>query len=168
MARDVHNASPLGRPGSRAHRSIAQNFEWRGGRDVHIVVGMNMALASTLTIEIHSAASEFQRRISTSARMYCVGRQLASAFECSGARVGLSAGRAHRDPHAANRGLPLTMKMQWVGSGLIGRTGAPEPTCCAIAGLPSPLKHAGTRAGLSARHVRRNAHAAQSRARTHH
>ncbi|CAB3961838.1 hypothetical protein BCO9919_00163 [Burkholderia cenocepacia] len=182
--------------GSRAHRSIAQFFEWRGGRDVHICVGMRWALASTLTVEIHSAASGFRLGISTSARAYRVDRRPAfgvrmlrvvsglvgwkgvqkhacraiadsrSWWKYVGSRVGLSAGKARWNTHAAQsragaqRGNALGR--EWV----ICRKGTLEHACCAIASLHSAWKRTGSRAGLSAGRAHWYTHAGQSRART--
>lgn len=220
---DVHNTASLGRPGSRAHHSIAQRFEWLGGRDVHIVGGMNLALTSRLTLEIHSAASGFRLRISTSAKVCCVDRRLAfnvrmlrvvsefvdwnsvqkhacraiadsrSWWKYVGSRVGLSAGKACRNPHAAqsrsgthrgntldreraywpdrraesrmlhNRERALNVEVLWVASGFISRKGTLKHACCAITGLRSPWKRPGSRAGRSAGRAPRYTHAAQSR-----
>lgn len=157
---------------------------------------MRWALASTLTVEIHSAASGFRLGISTSARAYRVDRRPAfgvrmlrvvsglvgwkgvqkhacraiadsrSWWKYVGSRVGLSAGRTRRIPHAAQsragaqRGNALGR--EWV----ICRKGTLEHACCAIASLHSAWKRTGSRAGLSAGRAHWYTHAGQSRART--
>ncbi|VWD10871.1 hypothetical protein BCO71171_02493 [Burkholderia contaminans] len=188
---------------------------------------MRWALASTLTVEIHSAASGFRLRISTSAMAYCVDRRLAfnvrmlrvvsgfvgwkgvqkhacraiadsrSWWKYVGSRVGLSAGQARRNTHAAqsragahrgntldreraywpdrragtrmlhNRERALNKEILWVASGFISRTGALVHECRAIAGSHSSWKCFGSRAGLSAGRARWNPNGAQSRARAH-
>ncbi|VWC41588.1 hypothetical protein BLA15816_07108 [Burkholderia lata] len=92
----------------------------------------------TLTVEIHSATSEFQLRISTSMTAYCV------------------------DP-----GLAFTVRILGVASGFVGRADTPECACCSIACSHSPWKFTGSRVGLSAGQARWNAHAAQSPASIH-
>ena len=152
-----------------------------------------LALASTLTVEIHSAASGFRLGISTSARAYRVDRRPAfgvrmlrvvsglvgwkgvqkhacraiadsrSWWKYVGSRVGLSAGRTRRIPHAAQsragaqRGNALGR--EWV----ICRKGTLEHACCAIASLHSAWKRTGSRAGLSAGRAHWYTHAGQSR-----
>ncbi len=129
---------PSRRPGSRAHRSIAQRFEWPGRQGFHIVVDMRLALAATLTVRNHSVASGFQAWISTLTGTYCVdGRLVFSARMLGGA------------------------------GGFAGWKGEPERACRAIADSYSSWKYIESRVGLSAGQARWHMHAGQSRARAH-
>ena len=151
------------------------------------------ALASTLTVEIHSAASGFRlgyphrrgRIASIGGRLRrsnAQGREWVSRLE-----------RRAETCMPGNCRLALMVEVRWVASGFISRTDAPDPACCTIAGgrstwkcfgsrvgyLPeSTLEHAccaiaslhsawkrtGSRAGLSAGRAHWYTHAGQSRA----
>lgn len=124
-----------------------------------------------LMVEVRWVASGFISRKGTLEHACCAIAGLHSPWKYTGSRAGRSAGRApwcthaapsrthtHRgntpdrarvyrpDGHAGtrmpnNRGLPLTMEMHWVESGLICRTGRPEPACGAIADSHTPQKY---------------------------
>jgi hypothetical protein len=66
-----------------------------------------------------------------------------------------------------NRRLVLIVEIHWIASGFVHRTGTPECARCTTAGSYSSWKYSEPRAGSPAEQARRNAHAAQSRTRTH-
>ena len=100
---------------------------------------MRLALAPTLTVEIHSAASGFRLRISTSVRAYCVDRRVA-----------------------------FGVRMLRVVSGFVGWKGVQKHACRAIAGSRSSRSRgSGRPRRRSASTARRYTHAAQSRALAH-
>ena len=149
------STTPRPRPtGSRAHRSIAQFFEWRGGRDVHICVGMRWACFDAhrrnsqrgewvSAGDIHIGEGVSRRSAARLRRSNAQGREWVSRLE-----------RRAETCMPGNCRLALMVEVRWVASGFISRTDAPDPACCTIAGGRSTWKCFGSRVGyLPERHA---------------
>ena len=164
-AGDIHIGEGVSRrSAARLRRSNAQGREWvsRLERRAETCMPGNCRLA--LMVEVRWVASGFISRTDAPDPACCTIAGGRSTWKCFGSRVGYLPERHAGTRMLRNREPALSVETYWVASGIIRRTGALVHACRAIAGPHSSWRCFGSRAGLSAGHVRRNAHTAQSRA----
>lgn len=166
MARDVHNAAPAGRSGSRAHRSIAQRFEWRLGGDVHIRHRSAMRSGARphrrhsqrgewiSTADIHTGIDALCRSAVHRHRSNTQDRECAR-------RTDFQVGPACR----AIAGLALTAEIHRASSGCDGHCPRPNRHSCPVSRRPSPLKTTALRVNLGAGYPHERESADRSRTR---
>ncbi len=166
MARDVHNAAPAGRSGSRAHRSITQRFDWRLGGDVHIL-HQSAIRSGAGPHRRHSQRGEW---ISTADIHIGIGalcrfavhrhRSNTQDRECA-RRPDIQVGPAC---HAV-AGLALTAEIHRASSGCDGRCSHRNRHCHPVSRRPSPLKTTALRVGRRAGYPHERESADRSRTR---
>ncbi len=157
---------PSRRSGSRAHRSIAQHFEWRRGRDVHIRnrhavrPGVDAHRWNSqrdewvLTVDIHILAGSFRRSAVHPHRSNTQGREWVR-------RADIHAGiRMLRDYRFA-----LTVEMHRASTGCGGCFPRPDLHCQRAVRVCSPVKITALRVAWGAGYPHRGKSADRSRRR---